>query len=483
MPNQTAPLPPIKAASKLSLPVPSKWTIRLLVVWLLIALICSVAISVAEVAGAPHVATMIWRAVGGILLLVLAVDWAVAVNINCAASISIERRAAHTAPVGLASTVELKVTNHSARHIGLQLLDGHPLHCKVDGLPIVTTIPAGRFGVFRYSIEPQVRGDLRFSPAWLRIVSPLRLWLLPARVGAGSVMRVFPNYAAVTRYALLAVDHRLSQIGVLKRRRRGEGMDFHQLREYRDGDPPRSIDWKATSRRVKMISREYQDERDQQVVFLLDCGRRMNARDDEAGLSHFDHSLNAILLMAFVAIRQGDAAGLLTFGADENRYIAPQKSPSTINQFLNALYALQPTLKTPDYYKAAVDLGKRLNKRALIVVVSNVRDEDEDGLAVALAQLRRRHLVLFANLTEASILEMASPISAIGMSERGAHHHSLEQEEKLLAYAGANHYLMHRQATLARLRAGGVNLIDVIPEKLPISLVNRYLDMKQSGVF
>jgi uncharacterized protein (DUF58 family) len=96
---------------------------------------------------------------------------------------------------------------------------------------------------------------------------------------------------AVTRYTLFATDHRLSQIGVLRRRRRGAGLEFQNLREYREGDAQRQVDWKASSRMGRLISREYQDERDQQIVLLLDCGRRMAARD--GALSHLDHVLNS----------------------------------------------------------------------------------------------------------------------------------------------------------------------------------------------
>jgi uncharacterized protein (DUF58 family) len=392
-----------------------------------------------------------------------------------AAAFSLERRVAHTVPVGVATEVSLKITNHSPFAASLIIYDSHPPNGAATSLPISATLPPNRFGLFPYTFTPEARGDIVFGRAFARLFSPLRLWLLPFEFGEENKVRVFPNYAAVTRYALLAVDHRLSQIGVLKRRRRGEGMDFHQLRDYREGDSPRAIDWKATARRVKLISREYQDERDQQVFFLLDCSRRMNAKDDQ--LSHFDHTLNAILLLTFVAIRQGDAAGLMTFGATEDRFIAPKKSQTTVSHFLNTLYSLEPTLKTPDYYQAALALGKRLNKRALIIVISNVRDEDEDGLDAAMAQLKRRHLVLFANLKEAAVENAANP-DRLAADNQGKHRFSAST---LIDFAAATKYAADREATLARMRARGVKLLDVAPEKLPIALVNRYLDMKQSG--
>jgi uncharacterized protein (DUF58 family) len=197
----------------------------------------------------------------------------------------------------------------------------------------------------------------------------------------------------------------------------------------------------------------------------------MNAKDDT--LSHFDHTLNAILLMTFVAIRQGDSAGLMTFGGHSDVaecFLAPKKSAETMSRFLNALYPLQPSLRTPDYYQAALDVGRRLmNKRALIVVISNLRDEDEDGLDAALAQLKRRHLVVFANLKEKSIEVQLRPDRTL-------------REAELIDHAAALAYAIKRDAVLARMRARGVRVLDVVPDQLPMALVNRYLDMKQSGV-
>ncbi|MBT0875970.1 DUF58 domain-containing protein, partial [Campylobacter coli] len=118
------------------------------------------------------------------------------------------------------------------------------------------------------------------------------------------------------------------------RRRRGEGTDFHQMREYRVGDSLRQIDWKATSRARKLISREYQDEKNQQLLVVLDTGRRMLAREPAspqgAALAHFDHALDATLLVAYLALRQGDAVGLLTTGG-ERRWVPPRRGMAAID--------------------------------------------------------------------------------------------------------------------------------------------------------
>jgi len=277
-------------------------------------------------------------------------------------------------------------------------------------------------------------------------------------------VKVYPNFAEVTKYTLFATDNRLSQIGIKKHRRRGEGLSFHQLRDYRAGDALRQIDWKATARLQRLISREYQDERDQQVVFLIDCGRRMLAKDD--ALSHFDHALNAVLLLSYVALRQGDAVGFFAF-AGPQRFLPPRKGALTINTVLNNVYDLQPTTHASDYALAASELIKRLKKRSLVVLVTNLRDEDAEELRPAITLLRQRHLVVLASLQEAVLNQVAQqPVQGF---------------DQALLLASTDIYLEQRRQAHQALKNFGVMMLDVEPAQLPVALVNRYLDIKLSG--
>ncbi len=247
--------------------------------------------------------------------------------------------------------------------------------------------------------------------------------------------------------------------------RRGEGLDFHQLREYRSGDAMRQIDWHTSARYKRLISKEYQEERDQQIILLLDCGRRMLAQDDT--LSHFDHSLNAVLLLAYVALRQGDALGLMTFSGDQ-RWLAPRKGMNAINLVLKTIYDLQPTLRTSDYLQAMTDLMQKQRKRALVVLISNLRDEDNAELLPAIQLLRKQHLVLLASLQETVI------------------HQVLEQPvnnfNEALRYASTCHYLHQRHQAHDKLKSHRILHLDTTPEKLPVMMVNRYLEIKRSGL-
>ncbi len=439
--------------------IPSQRLLYLLAAWLLASLLASV-----FSASQPAVIDYWWM--GSAALALIALSDALAGRLNATVP-QVERKIAATLPVGVWREVILRFSHPGRGLLRFRAFDRYPPGCEIEHLPMSLSLAPGAFVLARYRLRPDVRGDLRFGRIALRMASPFGLWEIARETGEEATVRCFPNFAEITRYALLAIDNRLSQIGVLRKRRRGEGLDFHQLREYRQGDSLRQIDWKATSRMRKLISREYQDERDQQIVFLIDCGRRMSARDGE--LSHFDHTLNAVLLLAYVALREGDTAGLMTFATGDERFVAPRKSGATVSRFLNALYGLQPTLQTPDYYQAALDLSLRLKKRSLVIIVSNLRDEDAEGLLPAMALLRRRHLVMFANLRESAIEQRL--------------HQPIQNDEDALGYAAAASYIADRDALTRHMQGQGVRLLDVEPARLPIAMVNRYLDLKQGGQF
>jgi uncharacterized protein (DUF58 family) len=377
---------------------------------------------------------------------------------------SVRRVIPGSLPLGVAHDVRLRIANAGRRALKLRVHDHHPAAAQVDGQPQAASVPAGGWAELKYRLRPVERGDAAFGLTELRIASPLALWWIGREAGEAQTVRVYPDFSEMTRFALLAIDNRLSQIGVLQRRRRGEGLDFHQLREYREGDAQRQIDWKATTRMGRLISREYQDERDQQVVLLLDCGRRMAARDDD--LSHFDQAVNAALLVAYVSLRQGDAVGLMTMSGI-SRWMAPRKSRATINSILNRVYDLQPTIASTDYHAAALELMQRLRKRALVVVLSNLRDEDDDTIAPALRLLQTRHLVLFASLREAILTRALAA--------------RVDTFDRAVTHAATADYLRNRELMFRRLERHGSICLDVEPAELPIALVNRYIEVKRSG--
>lgn len=368
-------------------------------------------------------------------------------------------------PVGLKSEVRLRIENQAKRPITMRVFDFYPSICKAQDLPLETTLEVRGWCTHPYRIVPQQRGYAHFARTHILIMSSLKLWWRSVRVGEPEEIRVYPNFRGMNKFNLLASSNTMAQLGIKKQRRRGEGMDFHQLREYQIGDAMRQINWQASSRLRKLISQEYQDERDQQVYFLIDCGQNMRAKD--GALSHFDHTLNAVLLLAKVALNQGDAVGLSTFSGPE-RHLAPRKGVAQVNLVMNTLFDVEPSLLTSDYETAVRDLLSKLHKRSLVVLVTNLRDEDYPILMPALQLLNRHHLVLLASLRETVLHDLM--------------HKDIEDFEDALVVSGAHNYSRARRETHKRLSHQGVLHLDIEPQKLAPATINAYLALKAKGV-
>jgi uncharacterized protein (DUF58 family) len=368
-------------------------------------------------------------------------------------------------PVGAWSEVRLQLSNGALQGIRLVAHDHHPADFAVEGLPQAVELPAQRRLVMRYRIQPGRRGDGLFPGIDLILHSPFGFWRRRRFIELADRVRVFPNFREISRYTLLAIDNHLSQMGIRRRQRRGEGSDFHQLREYRTGDSLRQIDWKASSRYRRLISKEYQDERDQQLVFLLDCGRHM--RHQDAAGAHLDHALNAMLLLSYVAQRQGDAVGFMAFGGQQ-RWQPPQKGGDLIRRLLERTYDLSPTLEAADYLEAARKLMPLQRRRGLVIILTNSREEDHRELARAVRLLSRRHLVVIAQLRERSLDRVLQE--------------PVRQFESALRFQAVLDYLASRRQGLESLQHHGALLLDSLPEQLPTVLVNSYLDIKARGV-
>jgi uncharacterized protein (DUF58 family) len=189
-------------------------------------------------------------------------------------------------------------------------------------------------------------------------------------------------------------------MGIQRRPVGGSSRDFHQLRDYREGDPLSQIDWKASSRHRALISREYREQRNQRVIFLADTGRRMRAIDGD--LAQFDHCLNAMLLLSYVALRQGDWVGVQSFGGTD-RWLPAVKGAHSMTRILNHLFDYRTTAAPSDFTAAAERFQTRERRRALVIVMTNLRGEDAAELTPALNTLALRHLVVLASLRERTI--------------------------------------------------------------------------------
>lgn len=381
------------------------------------------------------------------------------------APISVVREIAGNLAVDKWTRVSLNFQHSFTKPTQIQVFDGIPAGVEHESLPFTVSLIPGQKSYQHYNLRPLVRGPLTLSASYLQVSSPLGFWQVLYRSGDASAVKVYPDFMAIAAYAILATDHQTSQMGIKKKPKRGSGMEFQQLREYRTGDNLRQVDWKATARRQKLISRDYQDERDQNIVLMIDRGRRMRAKDDD--LSHFDHALNAMLLVGYIALRQGDSVSALSFGAT-HRWIPPQKGAGHIKNLLNGSYDLQAEPCAPDYSAAAEKLSLLQQKRSLVILVTNSRDEDISELLLAVNLLKRKHLVMIANIREVILDHLVDK--------------PVNQFDEALSYAGTQHYLNTRREIQQKITTAGVYSIDCTAKELAMRVANSYLEIKSAGI-
>lgn len=403
----------------------------------------------------------VWTISMGIFLGVALLD---SIQVRKIPALRLSRTVHHSLPVTAWSGITLKVCNKDNQIRNIVLCEHIPDDFKQEKLPVHIVLQPGRCATIPYKVYPVKRGLFVLPGVDIVVKSQFYFWRRKWFFPCEEKVRVFPNFREIGHYMLLAVTHQLNQMGIRAIRQRGQGGEFHQLRDYRDSDELSKVDWKATSRHGRMISREFQLERDQQIVFMLDCGRRM--RHQESARSFFDQSLNAMLLLAHVAIRQGDAAGVYAFGG-QNKWVPPLKQEAAIRRLLYHTFDLHPTTEAADYITAAAKVMALQRRRSLIVLLTNSRVEELDDILYGMTLLSRKHLVLVADLRE-SIIDSTQecPINSV---------------DSALRYVSLQDYLNQRTALQNNFFHHGIQTLDVTAEKLPAALVNRYLDIKTSG--
>lgn len=379
--------------------------------------------------------------------------------------IDIKRQVPGSIAVDKWANMRLTVRHELRKTTKIEIVDLYSGDVSFDDAHYFVELVPGRTVTIKSRMRALSRGHLVLPGAQIRVNSIFHLWQSVYRIDFPVSTKVYPDFEAIVGYALLATDNHTSQLGIRKKPKRGEGMEFLQLREYRSGDTMRQIDWKATSRRQKLISKEYRDERDQNIIALIDSGRRMRARDDT--LSHFDHVLNAALLLCYIALRQGDAVSAMSFG-HMLRWIPAQKGMGNITKILNGMYDLNSGTESSDYVKAARELLLRQRKRSLVILMTNTRDEEASELISAVKLLRKHHLVLLANIHEKALnISVSQPVRTFS---------------EALRYAAVTEYLKTRSDALEQIKSQGIYMVDCEPQQLPVVVANTYLAIKRAGI-
>ncbi len=378
-------------------------------------------------------------------------------------ALSAQREAGRIASLKKAHPVTLTLANQTRRDFRVSVRDGAPHELNAQPDEFTRLLPGRSRTTLRYQLRPSRRGAFSLEMVHLRVGSRMGLWRRYLDYPVETTVHVYPDMKQLGQYAILARTNRLSLLGVRRTRRVGEDHDFERLRDYTVDDNYRHIDWRSTARRRKLTVKDFQASQSQRIIFLMDCGRMMT--NEAAGLSLLDHGLNAMLMLSFVALRQGDSVGLICFSDAVHGFVPPRSGMFQMNRLLRASFDRFPRLIESRYDLAFRYLASRCRRRSLVVLVTNVIDEvNANQIDRYLSNLVGRHLPLGVLLRDRRLFEAAD-----------VEHPS---DEQLWPAAAAAEILTWRHQVLSDLQSKGVLSLDVFPDEMTAPLVNRYLEVK-----
>ncbi len=416
-------------------------------------------------AGASLAPPLLWLALA-YFLAVLALVVADVIFTTRPDQIEAERINDSRLSLGAHNLITILLANRSQRPVRFRMRDEYPYQFPSDAVFLEGEIAPYDIFEARYHVRPLQRGDYQFGAINLRYQSQFRTFIRQARYPAEAEVKVYPNVLEVRKYDLLAQKGLLYELGLRQSRIFGQGSEFERLREYNTDDEFRRINWKATARRGKPIAAEYETERSQYVISVIDTGRLM--RPPIGDLAKLDYVINTSLLLTYVSLLKGDHVGLLTFADEVGTYLAPRSKRNQFYVMLEALYNVKFQGVESNYARALSYLSLKNKRRSLIVVFTDLVTLDAARPLIAnMARLAQRHLPLCVTISDPNITRLAQQ--------------PIHDSESTYQRAVAELLLDERQLVLDTLNRNGVLTLDVPADKLTISVINTYLELKGRG--
>lgn len=381
-------------------------------------------------------------------------------------AVTVEREHGESVGIGDEEPGMYHIANRTSRTLLVELEDALPSLVSSGVHRVRLEIAPQSTAHVDFTLRGMQRGEGTLGAVGIRTRTSIGLVAVRDTIMLDDRIRVLPSVSGVRRYRLLAMQHRLDAVGVRALRRKGEGQGFAGLREYALGDEPRHIDWKATARHSKLITREYSIERSQTVITLVDAGRAMTQRAGR--YTRFEQALSAALVLTDIATGAGDRVGTLVFDDDVRAFVPALQSRGALRVIRDAFVPVVATTREPDYARAFRHLATHQRKRALIVFFTDVIDvRASQSLLAHVTRSAARHLVLVVALRNDDVFAAAR---AAG-------------DGPLAVYqsAAAEEVIQARDEALERMRRAGVVVVDVSPATMTAGVVNRYLELKARG--
>jgi uncharacterized protein (DUF58 family) len=420
---------------------------------LLLAAVTALIAIMADWSGAPELRRL-WCLPAAILLLGLAYElWFVQRT-----DVSLRIVGAERGVLGRGSALSWTFTHGRSRNLALEVAPSAPPPFEYTADIQALTVPAGAARTLELTVTPRQLGTHSWPSTAVRIAGPLGLAWWNRLVEPGFAMTVVPAMFDTA-------DHRLaaSTAGRVAQRRTGSGAELLQLREYTPGDSQHAIDWKASARASRLISRDFSEDQHLEIVLAVDAGRASQLRS--GSLDRLGHFANIAARFAEYAVAHDDRVGLIVFADRTLAELPPARGHSAIRRVRDVLTKIQIARAESNPLMAAIRVGAIAKQRTLVVMLTDLDDATiASQLVAAVRLLMPKHLPLIAGLASPEVESLA---------QRPADSW-LEPYESL----AAEDYSMRLQRNVATLRNLGAPALVAHPDNLERAVFDAYLDFR-----
>jgi len=380
--------------------------------------------------------------------------------------ITVGRNVSGIISIGEDENVSITIENNSPLDLFVEIHDEPPYNFDFKSASVKTKLLSKHRYTFTYKVKPVKRGAYEFGDIAVRFKTLIGMMVIHKSYAEKSSVKVYPNIRDVEKCRFLITNQKYSLSGARTTRFRGVSMEFDSMREYTIGDEPSRIDWKTTSRKAKLISREYRKEENQYIFIAIDHGRTMASRLDD--LTKTDIAINAGSLLSYVAASFSDRVSVATFADEITGHIPFGKGRHQAKAVMNLLYPIEPRIVESDYVKACSFINSCTSRRTLVILFTDILDPDSSGRLIrSISALTRRHRVLVVALGDYELENITADFP--------------QNEQELYEQLVASLILKDRNEALVKIRSLKALTLDARPKDLSIRVIERYMMMKERG--
>ncbi|MCO5260886.1 MAG: DUF58 domain-containing protein [Crocinitomicaceae bacterium] len=381
--------------------------------------------------------------------------------------LSYQRTLKERIDLGDANKIKLTIVNQTRQPLLVRFYEGFPVEMQERNRSYHSLLLPHKDWSIVYEFIPTKRGDVVFNSPYFILSSVFHLVQRRILIDDVQSVKIFPSMNQLKKYELMVFSNKKIQTGIKRIRKIGNNSEFEQIKEYIQGDEVKSINWKATSRTNSLKVNKYQEEKSQNVYCVLDKSRSMQMEFDD--LSLLDYSINSILTLSNIMLKNGDKIGLFTFSDTIDSKIIAGKNNYQMQLLIDALYNQETAFKNPNYELLYQTIRTTVKTRSLFILFTNFETEEALHRALPILQkINQKHLlvvVLFQN-SDLEVLSFRKPKAMREVYQSIVAEQMTELKTKIVA----------------QLRQSGIQTILTLPNDLTVKSINKYLELKAKGM-